>query len=318
MMNQLDLSIIEKVKSILGVDETFSSMEFYDKLWSLRNNYHPDRFFEKDLKKKAEEKFKEIGLLLNQLSIFINNEKLTKKYSDIMPYEREFEIIKSRQEIIRKEDKINNLTTENERLQKMTKNLESELSELRSKKIEEKEKELISLYKPSRKNIISVGITFFLTAMASILLKIEDVAKIVAKYSPLKEDILNAIIFTIFLVTIFYCFKRYLEGKFINIVAKKVGTASCIREFADHLARKEKKDYFSEFDVYTFLEIRLVPKSKPKKFFFTIILNIYNEATLDSLKDIFIYNLFCKSLIYLYDANNLERYLRVKKSYIFN
>ena len=209
-MNQLDVSIIEKVKSILGVDETFSSMEFYDKLWNLRNNYHPDRFFEKDLKKKAEEKFIEIGSLLNQLSIFIDNEKLTKKPSDIIPYEREFEIIKSRQEIIRNEDKINNLTTENEYLQNMTKNLQGEVNELKSKEIEEKEKELISLYKPSRKNIISVGITFFMTAMASILLKIEDVAKIVAKYSPLKQDTLNAIIFTIFIFTIFYCFKRYL------------------------------------------------------------------------------------------------------------
>lgn len=64
-----------------------------------------------------------------------------------------------------------------------------------------------------------------------------------------------------------------------------------------------------------FIANAFIPKKIFKRLFMLPLANIFCDYTIDALKDIFIFNLYEKSLIEFYDAHCLDRFFKVKKSY---
>ena len=198
-MTQLSISIIQKVRDELNVSSDLESTELYDLLHKYRNSQHPDKFTNEERKKEAEEKFKYLNTLLLELSNLIEQEKQQRKPSEIIPFQKDYEIVKTKQQNIIHEEEIEELK-QTIRVNEFTiRELKKELLKLLSDKVDEKTSELIKLYKPSRRNLFSLGIIFFLTFTISILTKVEDIAKILNKYSPLDQQTFNYIIFVIFI-----------------------------------------------------------------------------------------------------------------------
>ena len=135
----------------------------------------------------------------------------------------------------------------------------------------------------------------------------------------LGKETLNTIIFSVFILVIILYLRKWGEEKYIQKVSKKICTPIIIQKFHHYLSEKDSKDKFkdkfNEYDISVFLSKELIPKNRLCKFLTTRILNIYDDITVDSLKDIFVYNLLNKQLIGISGADGLDRNFATKKSY---
>jgi len=286
----------------------------YDLLYSYRNTVHPDNYNDDTLKNEAEEKFKEISKLLDQLSNFIEIERLRKNPSEIIPYQKDYENVRSKQDILLKEQEIEKLKLDIRLLKYRNRDLRKELKALGIEKLDEKTDELIALYKPTNKNLISLGISAFLFLISGILTNIENIAIQIAKYSPVSKEKINMVIFIIFVIILIVYLKKYFEEMYIQKISKKIRVPKFIKKFFDCLINNNISNEFSESDVYDFLSKELTPQKMMIKLL-TRIFAIYNDITIDVLKDLFIFNLLNKQLIEVSSAENLDRKFRIKKGF---
>ncbi|OLY92313.1 hypothetical protein SAMN05444008_11579 [Cnuella takakiae] len=313
-MTDIIQSIIQKVKDELRLEGEFSSTELYNQLFEYRTNLHPDKFLYDDQKQEAEEKFKKVNALLSELERFIKEEKLAKKPGEIIPYKDSYEIVTIKQTNVQIEEKIKSLESTITAKDYELKELKKEIRLLRNEKADEKTQELVKHYKPTKKSLFSLGLTFLVTLLFGILSKIDEIAVLISKYSPLKEKFLNTIIFVILIaIPLIYAKKSY-EEKIIERAANRVKTPLFINGFVEYLEEYKLGNNFSELNVYNFLVKQLVPRNFFSKYYYTKVLPVFTEATIDSLKDIFIYNLLIKKLIYISNPNMLDRTFRIWNS----
>lgn len=319
-MEELTTSIIQDVKDELQETGDITSTELYDLLYKYRNSQHPDKFFDEERKKDAEEKFKKLDPLLVKLAKYIEQEKQQKKPSEIILYEKEYENIKNRQEIINYEASIKNLQFTKEMNEREIIDLKKQILNLQGDKVDEKTDDLIKHYKPSKNSLLSQGITFVLTLIIGAVTKIDDVAKILSKYFPFDLIYLNYFIFGILIFIPIRFVKMYFEEGQIENTAKRIRTPLFINKFLKYITDTDKgiKDTFTEMDVYEFLRMELAPKNFFSKLFRANIFDLYNEATIDSLKDIYIYNLLNKQLISFSSAEQLDRKFKIVKTLYYH
>lgn len=313
-MADITSSIIQKVKNELQIQDDLTSTELYDLLHKYRSTQHPDKFTDKERKEAAEEKFKELNTLLYELSKHIELEKQQKNPSEIIPLKKDYEIVKAKQLIIDYEKNIKDLKLTIWGKGQKIKRLRRELQELQDKKLEEKTQELIKLYKPSKESLISQGIIFLITLIMAILTRIDEIATVIQKYSPFSPSYLNYLIFSILaFIPIRYAI-QYIYEKQIDKNANRIKTSVFLNKFLNYLTQNGIKDYFTEMNVYEFLQSELNSKNKLSKFIRKHIYNIYSETTIDSLKDIFIYNLLNKQLISISTAEQFDRKFKIIKN----
>jgi len=317
-MEELTTSIIQTVKDELQETGDIASTELYDLLYKYRNSQHPDKFFDDERKKDAEEKFKNLDALLVKLSKYIEQEKQQKKPSDMILYEKEYEIVKNKQEIIIYEAIIKNLKFTKEMNEREIIDLKKQILKFQGDKGDEKTDDLIKHYKPSKSSLLSQGITFILTLIIGAVTKIDDVAKILSKYFPFDLIYLNYFIFGILIFIPIRFVKMYFEEGQIENTAKRIKTPLFINKFLNYINNKGIEQTFAEMDVYQFLSIELAPRNFFTKLFKINLFDLYNEATIDSLKDIFIYNLLNKQLISISSAEQLDRKFKIVKTSYYN
>jgi hypothetical protein len=313
-MKEITASIIQKAKDQLNTTEDLPATELYDLLHKYRSSNHPDKFTDKDLKEKAEEKFKDLNVLLKELQSFVEKESLEKKPSELVVYQKDFELIKLKQELIALEETNKsltiNITSKEYEIEKLTK----ALNKVRNVELEEKTSDLITLYKPNSKSLFSLGVTVVLTLVAGVLTKIEEVANLINKYSPFEPTTFKYIVFAVLLFFILRYCKKSIEGSQIEYAAKRIKTPLMINKFVNYLDNKGIGDSFTEMNVYDFLSQEFIPKNYFSKLFFSKIFHLYSETTIDSMKDIFIYNLINRKLVTISSADRLDRKFRIAKS----
>lgn len=317
-MTELATSIIQKVKGELQIADDLSATELYDLLHKYRSSQHPDQFIDVKRKKEAEEKFKQLNILLLELANFIEQEKQQKKPSEIIPFQKDYEIVKSKQQLINHEETIKGLLSTKEVNEREIKTLKKQILKLQGNKADEKTTDLIKHYKPSKRSLLSQGITFLLTLTIGVLTKVEKAADILTKYFPFDPAYLNYIIFGILVFIPLRFLKSYLEEGQIENTAKRIRIPLFINKFLNYLTEKDIKDTFTEMNVYEFLILELAPRNFITKLLQTNIFNLYSETTIDSLKDIFIYNLLNKQLISISSAEQLDRKFKIAKTYPYS
>jgi hypothetical protein len=312
-MTELTVSIIQKVKDELDLVEDLPSTELYDQLYKYRNSQHPDKFIDTKTKVDAGEKFKTRSSLLSELSSYIEKEKQQKKPSELIVFEKDYEAVKNRQQVINYEDEINQLKELNNYYKIQIETLNIQILKLQGDKVQEKTDDLIKHYSPSKKSLFSQGIVFILTLIIAIISKVEVIAESIKRYFPFDQSYFNIFIFSILtLIPIRYFLLNYQEKKIEN-TAKRIRTPLFISKFVNYLTKKEITDIFTEMNVFDFLSIELAPKGLYNKIWETKIFNIYSETTIDTLKDIFIFNLLNRQLITISIAEHLDRKFKITK-----
>jgi len=314
-MKELAKNSIEKSKELLGITEDIEINELYDKLYDYRNSQHPDKYQDEETKKKAESNFKETGNLLESLKRELELQLVNKSPSEIVPYQDIYDEIQLKQKTVDFQDEIRDLKQKlSSKVDQIT-DLKKELKSLRLEKLDEKKDELRQQYTPTKKSIFSNGIIFILTLITSIFTKVEEIADFISKYSPIPENIFNYILFGILLFIPVRYFYTYLKQQLINQIAQLIVAPPMIQLFLEKLKDKKKNENFSEINVYNFMQRIKYPRYAFLRIIYSNIFNLKSHIVLNSLKDIFIYNLLSKQLIEISRADNLDRNFRIVKGY---
>lgn len=310
-MSEINKDLKTKIKELLQITDDKPSWELYEMLYEFRTSMHPDKYLDELVKKTVEEKFKEANQLLQELSTHIEQEKISNP-SGLVPYKADLHLVKSRQETLNLEAKNEHLKSELFIERFTNENLKKEVAQMKSSIIDSKTEELIKHYEPSKDTFLRYTITFVLTAVIGVLTQVEKITQLLSKYSPLKPDTLKIFLFVILvLVPVKYLADLYVVKK-VEFLAKKVKTPAFANKFMAYLENNNSEDTFSEYMVYDFLTKTIIPKFYVKKVIFQNILPLYVDPTIDSLKDIFIYNLLKKQFITITSARNLDRTFKIQ------
>lgn len=241
---------------------------------------------------------------------------------DLTIYDKEFEMLQSRQEIIKNEKDLERYKNEIQYLQSSSSNLsnkvislENEIKTLRTTKISEKSDKLVSTYKPTTKNYKTLGITIVLSMLIAVLTQIEQITGVIFKYSPVDKSVLNSIIFTVLVFVIALYLKRFIEHKKVEEFIRIVQSQKSINMFYEYLVDTDKEKEFSDYDIYQYIELRLEPRGIISKHILARIIKVNKDETYEVLKEIFIYNLLIKGLVEHVGAENLNQKFKMKKSY---
>jgi len=121
MTQEIDVSLIQRVKEFLQITDDLSSIELLHLLKDHRKRIHPDKFTEEVAKKEAEEKFKETGTLIEELDRHIQVEKLSRGAKELALYEPLYdnlalqkELDEATEKLRSVEDDISNFKNEND------------------------------------------------------------------------------------------------------------------------------------------------------------------------------------------------------------
>lgn len=315
MNSKVDKSVIQKVKDILQIEEDLNSIELLKILKDHRNRNHPDKFSGEKARENAEEKFKELGSLYDELNAYIESERLYKSAKELASFEPLYENVSLQSKLDEANDKIKDLENQIEALNKNNKQLNDSLNLNQNKELEEENLKLKELYKPSTQKLASLGIMFLLTSTIAVMTKIEEVSAFIKKYSPFPESYLNIVIFSIFVFMLLIVIKQFVENKLISLRVSEVCSPKFSKDFWSYLsANKEWEDGktkdFAEEDVFYFIHGK---ESKMKKAFATLGFRLFQIETSDRLKNFVINTLLNKKLIEISLANSLTRTFSIKE-----
>lgn len=314
MKNQ-DSNLKEEIASLLGVGESFSLIELYDKLKEYRNEHHPDKYNDDEAKLEAESKFKNANNLLNQVRKQIEKNKLSSTSTELTLYKPIFDNFASDQELENAKKKIDELEDEVVAKKNKIESLEKELELRSSKNLSDEISELENMYMPSKRRVLTTGIAFFLTSLIIILSKVEDISNIIMNYSPVSETTFNISTFAILLLIILISIKRYTEQILIKKRASEIISPSFVKKFMNKINNEDinKHSYrskkFLESHVFEFI---LGNENKFKNFLSNCGLRYFQYGTIDQLKNIFIENLLNKKLVKISHAKDLDRVFIIK------
>jgi hypothetical protein len=107
-MNEITQTVTEKIKKYLNIHEDIDAFALYDIVYDGLIKSHPDQFDE-SLKGEAEERFKILNNFIDELKREVNLLKLQKRPSELVLYDRSFEIVKTKNELLFLQNEIKDL-----------------------------------------------------------------------------------------------------------------------------------------------------------------------------------------------------------------
>jgi len=309
MDDKVELSIIAKVKNLLKLEEDIDSMQLYQKLLHFRNLHHPDSFYDEESKKEANNIFIEATHLLENLSMFLNKEKLIKPPTDLEIYKKDYELINTQQNLIVKESEITELEKKIVKLRGIIKNL-LEQNKLLSKQVKENNIDslgLKNLYKKNSQLKIGIGLNIFFAIITMVLLNIDKIADLIKKYIPFSNKIFNIIIFSIIIVSFLLNVRKLIQNNIIEKRAKRIQTTIFISEFSEFV---QKDNYYgfkiSEKEIFNFIKKEFSAKNKLIRSI-DFLIGTNNDIVIEKYKNIFVTHLIEKQLIKISKAVKLDR-----------
>ena len=315
MENQIDKSIIQKVKEVLQISEDLSSIELLKLLKDYRKRIHPDKFTEEKAREKANEKFKDLGNTIDELNRYIENEKLHRGAKELALFEPLYDNVSLQSKLDEAEQKVKNLEEKVDSLKKINEELNESLSRKQNEELEKENLSLKELYKPSSQKLASLGILFLLTSIFAVMTKVEEVSVVVKKYSPFPESYLNNMIFGIFILMLILVVKQFIENKLVALKVSEVCSPKFSKEFWSYLNsikdwEEEKTKDFAEEDVFYFIHGK---DNKFKRILGILGFKLFQVETSDRLKNFVINTLLNKKLIEISLAKGLARTFTVKE-----
>lgn len=242
MNGELRKNLMERAKDILKADGDHSLFELATLLRQFRNSSHPDIFQDEELKKKAEERFKETNALLVEVERQLEIERFNRKPTELTLYQPLYDIVKLQSEIDKSkkdlEDVQAELLSEREKNDELRKELQTKNKELETKNDDSLMAEiqyLRSLYKPSARKYASLGLAIVLSGALGVMSKLESVSSILKKYSPFEEQYISTALFICLLLFLYIMFRKLWEREYIRRKAEEVCSPKCAGDFMEYL-----------------------------------------------------------------------------------
>lgn len=328
MGQDLEISILAKVRAFLGADDSTSPSQLYSSLRDYRTRIHPDKFQEDAQKKIAEQRFQEVQGLLADLMQFMQNRELTGTPSDIAIFEPQIDRIYLMREVDCLKGEIQSLKEKSEGLlneieslrqdvdyeKRRNSDLEAQLNDRAKEVLKAEAVEIENLYKPSLQSVAPVGMAILIAGTLSIMTKMEEVAALVRKYSPLEEHSLNTALLGIFVVSLGLFTRKMLEGMFLRRRAREITSPNFSDQFLAHLATMrvidpQKVNTFTDNEAFAFIR---GSAGCWQRVMAACGFHAYQTETANRLTDYFLATLLAKKLITVSEAELLNRSFVIK------
>lgn len=312
-MTGLAPDIIKRVEAELGAKEHLPTAELYLQLEKYYISQHPDSYQEPTAKERAEEKFKQLGNLKEELEKYMELEKQQMKPWEMALYEKNYKIIDLTQEISKYTNKIKELEETVRDLQNTVNWKDNRIKEMRSDMVrfqsEEYKKystELMEFYKPKKHPILTSAVTAVIWVIVMWVTQTNKAAEILSKYSFFPSYVLNSIIFIVMIFIIWACLKQHWRNHIIEKFHAKVESPAFIDGFARYLLHsQEEVTEFSEYQATSFIAYQMNKGSWARRVF-NKIMWCTDDSAINLLKNVFIYNLHRKKLIKFSKAIGLQ------------
>lgn len=328
-MNDIQISIIEKVKTELKITEEIDAFGLYEILYKARNITYPD-LVEPKLQEEANTRFIKLNALLDELKTYLDGLKLSKSPKDLIVYEKNYQSIIDKSLILNLENKnkmleysISSKEIEIERLKRIiTKSQEDKSEELNS--------ELKNLYEPKNSSFLVLGISTFLLLFINIISQIKTLKESIIELIPFNIVYLNYALFGLLILIGFKLYFKNWKLKKIKNIAEILKSSKTISDFFKYKGKEHddyfKRKYFLESDLENFINTKF-SKEKYQGYEYTYrgnkslikynfkrlegnfksLFTINDQKSLNYLRDIFIYNLLIKGHIKFGKTINLDR-----------
>jgi len=322
MSNELQNNLTERSKKILQIDGDHSLIELNYLLRQYRNNTHPDKYQDHDIKEEAEARFKDAQALLNELEKMIEMEHFNRKPSELILYKPLYDDVKFQIEL----DKItvelemtkkeleyakNEIANEREKSEQLNKDLQNKKDDSLNEEIQH----IQSLYKPSTRKYASIGLGILLSGAFAVMSQMEKVSGVLERYSPFGKQYISTGLFICLILFLTILLRKMWEREYIKRKSEEVCSPKCAREFMEYLKVTRLSDApiieFSEVESFDFV----AGKNQMIKYLVTLFgFQIFRRETVNRLNDIFIHNLLNKKLIEVSRAAMMQRYFTIPSS----
>lgn len=315
MSNDLQKSLAERAKDFLQIDGEYSLFEMTELLKQFRNSTHPDKFQDQELKKKAEARFIHAQILLDEFEKQMEIERFNRKPSELALYKPLYDAVQLQSELDKTqkelEDAKNELASERERSDELTKELQIKKDDSLRAEIEH----LQFIYRPSARKYASIGLAIVLSGALAVMSQMEKVSDILEKYSPFGKQYVSTSLFVCLLLFLAAMLRKLWEREYIKRKSEEVCSPKCAGDFLEYLRVTMSSDApiveFSEVEVFDFFASG---RQRVKDIVSFLGFQIFRRETINRLKDIFIHNLLNKKLVEVSRAEKMQRYFSILSS----
>lgn len=258
-IDSLQLSIVEKVKSAVNCNSDIDEYKLYELLTKEIINNHPDKYINEEIKKQAEEKFKQLNELKSEFDIYIEQQRLNRQLAIHTNFnEEKLELVKSSSdkdlEILRLNSEVNkyireidNLKAEIEYYKRHLKECQDNYDKRISEELNYSRENIRALYKPK----IFGNIVGTASSLASLSLLLPQV-KIILNDIGISLILSSVILISISVFWLLSHFRKNIAVKLTDNIISKIFSDDDINRLLNTKTRYNSygKAYFTEKDVY--------------------------------------------------------------------
>ena len=311
MADEAQKNLVQRAKDLLQIDGECSIFELNDHLREYRNEKHPDKFQDDELKKKAEVCFKEAQSLLDEFEKQIQLDRFNRKPAEMVVYKPLYDAVQLRNDLDKLKKETEALQGELKSEQETNADLRKKLVEKEDSSLKQEIEHLKSLYKPSAQKYASLGLGIVLTGALAVMSQMEAVSDVVKKYSPFGEKYTSTTLFVCLLLFLAVTLRKLWEHGYIRWKSEAVCSpryAACFMEFLKHTKDEPIMD-FSEIESFNFIAGNPHPLKRFTRMFG---FKIFREDTISQLNEIFLHNMLNKRLIEISRASGFQRLFSIR------
>jgi hypothetical protein len=315
MSNELQKSLPKRAKDFLQVEGEHSLFELAELLRQFRNDTHPDRYQDQELKKQAESRFKDAQALLDEFDKHMEVERFNRKPTELTLYKPLYDAVKLQSDLDKTkkelEDTKYELASERESRDALTKELQTKKDDSLNNEIQH----LQSIYRPSTRKYASIGLAILLSGALGVMSQMEKVSGVLEKYSPFGKQYISTGLFICLVLFLAAMLRKIWEREYIKRKSEEVCSPKCAGGFMEYLRVTRASDApiveFSEVEAFEFIA---GDKQRLKSVVTFLGFQIFRRETVNRLKDIFIHSLLNKKLVEISRAEKMQRYFSISSS----
>jgi hypothetical protein len=296
----------ERILEVLNIekDTSFSDDELCQMLKKKRAKFHPDKTQDSDLKEDFDKKFIEVDDLYKK---FTNVKVKENQLSEIVLISKDLDYFETKEENIKLEETVESLKKENIKKEKTISDLKNCIEIISKESILKERESLINSIKPQKKDYFKpLGIIASLTLGLNLLTKFENISNILRESFRINANYILLSLFSIICVIYIY---NLIREHLIKNVSLSICTTKFVRDFG-----KNRYSNFSESDVFNYISDKVKSKKGLVNWIYKRFFCIYNDSTLETLKEIFILEQLNKKVIRFGEIYDLEqKYLIVRQ-----
>jgi hypothetical protein len=302
--SELRNKVLEALK--ISNSTSFSDEDLCQMLNKKRIQHHSDKIQDEELKVDFDKKFMEFDQLYKDFT----REKVREAQSkEVALISNELDFFQTKQENIDLETENSNLKAENLKKDNIIKNLDDSIKIVSRESLLKEREALVLTLKPVRKSYIgTLGIIAGLTIGINILTKLESVGNILQDSFRVNA---NYVLLTLFSIICLIYIYNLVRESLIKQLSLSVCTVGFSRAFV-----KDKYSSFSDSNVYDFINSNLKGRKTFINWIYNRVFNLYNDTTIEVLKQIFILELLNKKVIRLGEVYGLERKYLIIMQYV--